>query len=113
MAFKSMNYLQGSVRGRPNASPCYQQNVGTFVGMESYPTAGGANMLTEMQTKASRLRALLRAIDSYEGTPEVVAALQLMAPTFPRPGELRNASWNEFDLEAGLWIVPVGRMKMR
>ena len=57
--------------------------------------------------------ALLRSIDDYEGTPEVRAALKLMALTFVRPGELRNASWSEFDLEAGLWVIPAGRMKMR
>ena len=57
--------------------------------------------------------ALLRAIDSYEGTPEVVAALQLLALTFVRPGELRNAAWSEFDLEAGPWSIPAGRMKMK
>jgi integrase len=55
--------------------------------------------------------ALLRAIDTYEGTPEVKAALQLLALTFGRPGELRNAAWSEFDLEGGLWIIPAGRMK--
>ena len=57
--------------------------------------------------------ALLRAIDTYEGTPEVVAALQLLALTFVRPGELRNANWAEFDLDAALWIIPAGRMKMQ
>ncbi len=56
---------------------------------------------------------LLRAIESYEGTPEVVAALELLALTFVRPGELRNAAWAEFDLDAGVWIIPAGRMKMR
>ena len=57
--------------------------------------------------------ALLRAIDCYEGSPEVVAALQLLALTFVRPGELRNAEWAEFDLATGLWVIPAGRMKMR
>ena len=57
--------------------------------------------------------ALLRAIDDYEGTPEVRIALQLMALTFVRPGELRNALWSEFNLETGLWVIPAGRMKMR
>lgn len=57
--------------------------------------------------------ALLRSVDDYEGTPEVRAALKLLALTFVRPGELRNAFWSEFDLEAGLWIIPAGRMKMR
>jgi integrase len=36
-----------------------------------------------------------------------------MALLFPRPGELRNYRWSEFDLEAGVWTVPAGRMKMR
>jgi integrase len=59
------------------------------------------------------LGALLRAIDSYDGTPEVIAALQLLALTFVRPGELRNARWAEFDLEAAIWTIPPERMKMK
>jgi integrase len=50
--------------------------------------------------------ALLRAIDGYDGTLEVRSALQLLALTFTRPGELRLATWKEFDLDAGIWIIP-------
>jgi integrase len=56
---------------------------------------------------------LLRAIDDYEGTAETRAALELLALTFVRPGELRAAEWTEFDLDAGVWEIPAGRMKMR
>jgi integrase len=56
---------------------------------------------------------LLRAIWSYEGMPETRAALQLMALLYPRPGELRQAGWNEFDLDSGIWTIPATRMKMR
>jgi integrase len=56
---------------------------------------------------------LLRAIASYEGAPETRAALELLALTFVRPGELRAAEWAEFDLEAGFWAIPAGKMKMR
>ncbi|MBZ9907730.1 integrase arm-type DNA-binding domain-containing protein [Mesorhizobium sp. BR115XR7A] len=56
---------------------------------------------------------LLRAIRTYDGTPEVRIALELSALLFPRPGEIRQAEWKEFDLAAGLWTVPAGRMKMR
>ncbi|RWM94058.1 MAG: DUF4102 domain-containing protein [Mesorhizobium sp.] len=56
---------------------------------------------------------LLRAIRDYDGTPEVRAALELSALLFPRPGELRQAYWVEFDLTAAVWTVPAGRMKMR
>ena len=57
--------------------------------------------------------ALLRAIDDYDGTPEVRFALQLLALTFTRPGELRLATWKEFDLDASVWTIPATRMKMR
>jgi integrase len=57
--------------------------------------------------------ALLRAITGYTGAPETKAALELLALTFVRPGELRAAEWAEFDLEARLWTIPATRMKMR
>ncbi len=56
---------------------------------------------------------LLRAIWTYEGNPETTAALKLMAYLFPRPGELRQAEWKEFDLEGGIWTIPAVRTKMR
>lgn len=57
--------------------------------------------------------ALLRAIDGYDGLPEVRIALQLLALTFTRPGELRLARWPEFDFERAIWTIPETRMKMR
>lgn len=57
--------------------------------------------------------ALLRAIDGYDGQPIIVAALRLMALLFPRPGELRAAEWEEFDLDAAIWSIPGLRAKMR
>ena len=56
---------------------------------------------------------LLRAIKDYQGAPETRAALELLALTFVRPGELRAAEWAEFDLDAAVWEIPIGRMKMR
>ena len=56
---------------------------------------------------------LLRAIEDYQGAPETRAALELFALTFVRPGELRAAEWAEFDLDAAVWEIPPGRMKMR
>jgi integrase len=57
--------------------------------------------------------ALLRAIDGFEGQPTTRAALRLMAYVFVRPGELRHADWKEFELDAAIWSIPAGRMKMR
>ena len=56
---------------------------------------------------------LLRAIEDYDGTLETRCALELLALTFVRPGELRAAEWAEFDLDAAVWEIPAGRMKMR
>lgn len=56
---------------------------------------------------------LLRAVWGYEGTAETRAALQLMALLYPRPGELRQAEWGEFDLNGGVWTIVATRMKMR
>src|SRR5690606_19399504 len=50
--------------------------------------------------------ALLRAIDGYEGHRTIKLALQLLALTFPRPGELRHSEWSEVDIKAALWIIP-------
>jgi integrase len=57
--------------------------------------------------------ALLRSIADYEGAPETRSALELLALTFVRPGELRSAEWREFDLERALWVIPAEKMKMR
>ena len=40
-------------------------------------------------------------------------ALELLAMTGLRSGEIRGARWDEIDLNAGLWIVPAARMKMK
>jgi integrase len=57
---------------------------------------------------------LIRAIWSYEGgSPSTLAALKLMALLYTRPGELRLALWEEFDLERAIWTIPAERTKMR
>jgi len=56
---------------------------------------------------------LLRAIDGYEGQVLTRLAMQLAPHVFVRPGELRQAEWEEIDFEAALWIIPADKMKMR
>ncbi|HEX8233366.1 MAG TPA: integrase arm-type DNA-binding domain-containing protein [Caulobacteraceae bacterium] len=56
---------------------------------------------------------LMRAINALEGSFVVRNALQLMALCYPRPGELRQAEWPEFDLQKRIWTIPAERMKMR
>jgi len=56
----------------------------------------------------------VQAVWDYEGgAPSTRAALKLMALLYTRPGELRLALWDEFDLEAATWTIPASRTKMR
>jgi integrase len=55
---------------------------------------------------------LLRAIDAYE-RPTVRLALQLLALTFTRPGNMAAAEWSAFDDDAGVWSISAAKMKMR
>lgn len=64
-------------------------------------------------TDPKAIGALLRDLDSYEGSFVTRCALQLAPLLFVRPGELRQAEWPEFDLEAAEWRIPAHKMKMR
>ena len=40
-------------------------------------------------------------------------ALEFLAMTASRSGEIRGATWAEIDLENGIWTIPAARMKMK
>lgn len=65
--------------------------------------------------RPEELPELLRAIAKYDehGDTQTRLALELLALTFVRTNELIGAEWTEIDLDAGFWIVPAGRMKMK
>jgi len=54
---------------------------------------------------------LLVAIDGYQGTPIVKAALQLSALFFQRPVEIRTMKWEQIDWEACEWRYLVTKTK--
>ncbi|MGZ5165713.1 MAG: tyrosine-type recombinase/integrase, partial [Burkholderiales bacterium] len=59
---------------------------------------------------------LMRKIGALDGNRHskiVRLALQLLAYTFVRPGELRLAEWSEIDDATSVWDVPGERTKMR
>lgn len=58
------------------------------------------------------LPALLRAINHYP-TTDTRIALKLLSMLFCRPSELREATWDEFDLKKCVWLIPAERMKVR
>jgi integrase len=55
---------------------------------------------------------LLLAMDGHGGRYETNLAFRLMWWTLVRPSEAVEAEWAEFDLDAALWTIPPGRMKM-
>jgi integrase len=64
-------------------------------------------------TEPQQVGDLMRAIFTYSGHQQVVAALKLSPLVFVRPGELRSAEWAEIDLDAAEWRIPGGKMKMK
>lgn len=62
-------------------------------------------------TEPRDVGALKRAIDGFSGTYTVKAALRLSPMLFVRPGELRNAKWEGFDLDAAEWKFVASKTK--
>lgn len=61
-------------------------------------------------------REVLRHAEAEPAHPVTKLALRLLALTAARPGEIRGASWSEFEQLDGnqpLWRIPPGRMKMK
>lgn len=53
--------------------------------------------------------AFMRDLRSHDGIG--ARALEFVILTASRSGEVRGATWDEFDLDARLWTIPAGRMK--
>lgn len=60
-------------------------------------------------TEPAEVAKLLLAMDGYQGTLVVRCAFLLAPLVFVRPGELRQAEWQEIDLEQALWTIPAQR----
>ena len=63
-------------------------------------------------TEPEAVGKLLVAIDSYQGTAVVEAALKLSPLLFCRPGELRHLQWSDFRWSERRIEIPGERMKM-
>lgn len=53
--------------------------------------------------------AFMAALRGREGV--AARAVEFAILTAARSGEVRGAAWAEIDLDAGLWVIPAGRMK--
>jgi integrase len=64
-------------------------------------------------TEETQLGALMVSIDEFDGWPTIRAALQLLALTMTRPGEIRFMRRSEILWPKATWRIPAERMKMR
>jgi integrase len=87
---------------------------------ERDPAADLRGALTPVQTinraaitDPKKVGELLRAVDGYQGSFIVKCALKLAPLFFVRPGELRNAEWEEVSFENAEWNIPASKMKMK
>ncbi len=108
-ALKLREFIGGVFRFAVQTSRAENDPTGALRGALVTPTVKPRSAIVAPKA----FGALLRAIEDYRGAPETRAALELLALTFVRPGELRAAEWAEFDLDNAVWEIPAGRMKMR
>ena len=59
------------------------------------------------------LPAFLKALEGYHGHPNTIGIIRMILWTGSRTGEVRGATPDEFDLDAGVWRIPAERMKKR
>ena len=95
----------------------YAYRRGYFIG-ETLPTVGQSETLPKAKTvnraavtDADELGEVIKKLWSYNGTPQIEAALKLQPLLACRPGELRNAEWTEIEWEAKRWLIPGSKMK--
>lgn len=83
-------------------------NYNPLVGITKFLDKGeGDNM---KHVGINELPEMLHKIRAYR-SQEISLGLELLILMFPRPGELRNAKWEQFDFEERVWIRPGSMMK--
>ena len=64
-------------------------------------------------TDPAEVGPLIAAINSYQATPVVMAALRLTPLLFCRPGELRHLEWQEVNFDEARIELPASKMKTK
>lgn len=57
------------------------------------------------------LKEFLEVLRTFEITEYTRSAIRLLLLTAVRTGELRNATWSQFDLDGALWTIPASGVK--
>lgn len=116
---EAKGHNESALRMRSAAGQVFRYAIAQGL-IENDPTFGLKDALTRAPVKhrsalinPQQVGGLMRAIEGFDGQPTTRIALQLLAMTALRPGELRMAEWAEIDLEKAIWTVPAHRAKMR
>jgi integrase len=112
------------VRGRLEAILDYAAAMGWRTGPNPAIWRGGLRSLLPAKSDLHTTRHYA-ALD-WRDAPEFMAklgalhragmaslALAFLVYTAARSGEVRGATWDEFDIQAKVWTIPAGRMKAR
>ena len=86
---------------------------------ETDPTAAAVAAMPKHRHRPNHHRALhhsdlAEALEKVRASGAATAtklALELVVLTATRPGEVRHAHWDEFDLDAAVWTIPATRYK--
>ncbi|MCY3617882.1 MAG: site-specific integrase [Acidimicrobiaceae bacterium] len=86
---------------------------------ETDPVAAAVAAMPKLRHRPSHQRALhhsdladaLHKVRASQAADTTKAAIELLALTATRPGEVRNATWGEFDLDTAVWMIPASRYK--
>ena len=86
---------------------------------ESDPTAAAVAAMPKLRHRTNHQRALhhsdladaLKIVRASAAAAATKLALELLALTATRPGEVRCATFDEFDLDAAVWTIPAARYK--
>ena len=105
-------------------SRMYMQKIFGFAlaegAIEIIPTYGLSDLLKAPKAKptsailsSNELGKLLVKLDEYGGSKTTITAIKVVMLTALRPGEVRNATWSEFDSDEGTLKIASERMKTR
>lgn len=87
---------------------------------ESDPAAAAVAAMPKLRHRTNHQRALhhsdlpeaLTMVRASHAAAATKGALKLLVLTATRPGEVRNATWDEFDLDTAVWTIPAARYKI-
>ena len=88
--------------------------INPAIGMAEHLTARDSADIPPLPSiNWKQLPAFLQAIEDSDMFVQTELALRFLMLTFVRPGELRFAKWEEFNMDDNEWLIPAERMKMK